>query len=220
MTRPRGPRRGLAAAGAAAVLVAWVATPSAAQQEEPISAYVIDVRGALPIYGQNTVIASSRDIVESTLPSRGRGLTVGAHWFPLRWKQITFGAGGEFMSTSGEAVAARISDGLPETVRIEFVSFAPQLSFNFGHRQGWSFLSGGMGSTRFSVLGDTIPVAVEEPKPKTINYGGGARWFTRDHLAFSFDLRFYAMSPVAETAETPPTPRMTLLVLNVGVSFR
>ena len=30
---------------------------------------------------------------------------------------------------------------------------------------------------------------------KTINYGGGARWFAKAHVAFSFDVRFYAINP-------------------------
>ena len=29
----------------------------------------------------------------------------------------------------------------------------------------------------------------------TINYGGGARWFIKPHVAFSFDVRFYAINP-------------------------
>ena len=28
-----------------------------------------------------------------------------------------------------------------------------------------------------------------------LNYGGGARWFNSPHLAFTFDIRFYAISP-------------------------
>ena len=202
------------------VLVTLTTAPAIAQEDEPIGSYVVDLRGSLSFYGQSPVIASSRGIVTSTLPSRGQGLAIGAHWYPLKWRQITLGLGGEYMSTFGSTVSARISDGLSDKVRIKFVSLAPQLSFNFGHRNGWSFLSGGISSTRFTVLGEKIPAADIEPRPKTINYGGGARWFTNDHIAFTSDLRFYAMSPVKGNLKTPPTPRMTVVVLNIGVSFR
>ena len=201
-------------------LVTLTTTPAIAQEDEPIGSYVVDLRGSIPFYGQSPVIASSRGIVTSTLPSRGQGLTVGAHWYPLKWRQMALGLGGEYMSTFGSTVAARISDGLPDKVRIELVSLAPQLSFNFGHRNGWSFLSGGLSSTRFTVLGEKIEPADTEPRPKTINYGGGARWFTNNHLAFTLDLRFYAMSPVKGDLKTPSTPRMTVMVFNIGVSFR
>ena len=192
-------------------LVTLTTTPAIAQEDEPIGSYVVDLRGSIPFYGQSPVIASSRGIVTSTLPSRGQGLTVGAHWYPLKWRQMALGLGGEYMSTFGSTVAARISDGLPDKVRIELVSLAPQLSFNFGHRNG---------STRFTVLGEKIEPADTEPRPKTINYGGGARWFTNNHLAFTLDLRFYAMSPVKGDLKTPSTPRMTVMVFNIGVSFR
>ena len=202
------------------MLVTLTTAPAIAQEDEPIGSYVVDLRVSRPFYGQSPVIASNRGIVTSTLPSRGQGLAIGAHWYPLKWRQITLGLGGEYMSTFGSTVSARISDGLSDKVRIKFVSLAPQLSFNFGHRNGWSFLSGGISSTRFTVLGEKIPTADIEPRPKTINYGGGARWFTNNHIAFTFDLRFYAMSPVEESLKTPPTPRMTIVVLNIGVSFR
>lgn len=202
------------------VLVTLTTAPAIAQEDEPIGSYVVDLRGSRPFYGQSPVIASSHGIVTSTLPSRGQGLAIGAHWYPLKWRQIALGLGGEYMSTFGSTVSARVSDGLSDKVRIKFVSLAPQLSFNFGHRNGWSFLSGGISSTRFTVLGEKIQTADIEPRPKTINYGGGARWFTNNHIAFTFDLRFYAMSPVKGNLKTPPTPRMTVVVLNIGVSFR
>jgi hypothetical protein len=46
-----------------------------------------------------------------------------------------------------------------------------------------------------------------------INYGAGARWFKTDHLAFSFDLRFYRVRPEG-------LPRTNLTVLSAGVSVK
>ena len=49
-------------------------------------------------------------------------------------------------------------------------------------------------------------MAADEEPLKTINYGGGARWFTKTHLAFSFDVRFYAINPGTrlQTGYAPP----------------
>ena len=35
----------------------------------------------------------------------------------------------------------------------------------------------------------------DQQRVETINYGGGARWFIKPRLAFSIDVRFYAVSP-------------------------
>jgi hypothetical protein len=59
----------------------------------------------------------------------------------------------------------------------------------------------------------------ETPRASTINYGGGARWFMKKHLAFSLDLRFYTIRP-QETSTRTPLGRTRLIVLNAGVSFR
>ena len=57
---------------------------------------------------------------------------------------------------------------------------------------------------------------------KTIDYGGGARWFAKPHLAFSFDVRFYAINP--SHFRQPGWPeqvlRTTLFVVGAGVSIK
>ena len=57
-------------------------------------------------------------------------------------------------------------------------------------------------------------------RANTLNYGGGARWFLKEHLAFSVDLRFYAISPLAATDTQPSSPRMTVKVLSMGAAFK
>jgi hypothetical protein len=96
--------------------------------------------------------------------------------------------------------------------------FVPQVSFNFGTGRGWSYLSGGMSNNRLRLTKDSV----EQPTVsiQTINYGGGARWFAKPHLAFSLDLRFYAMNPVIEEPGVVPQPRMTQMVFSVGVSIK
>ena len=101
-------------------------------------------------------------------------------------------------------------------------SLAPQLSFNFGTGHGWSYLSGGIGqSTGRSSRKDGADYPPDRREPlKTINYGGGARWFIKPHLAFSFDVRFYAINPGTAVSTFPGSPRTTLLVIGAGVSIK
>ena len=54
----------------------------------------------------------------------------------------------------------------------------------------------------------------------TINYGGGARWFIKRHLAFSFDVRFYAIDPTTPLPGRPTGPRTTLLSMGAGISIK
>jgi hypothetical protein len=105
---------------------------------------------------------------------------------------------------------------------------APQLSLNFGSRAGWSYLSAGIGraqlSTKTSAFVDeddddeiTAEESIDHGSRSTINFGGGARWFAKSRLAFSFDVRFHIVS--AGRGEGP-TPGSTLLAAAVGISLR
>ena len=69
------------------------------------------------------------------------------------------------------------------------------------------------------VQGQENAPADDEPL-KTINYGGGARWFAKKHLAFSFDVRFYAIDPGTPYFGFPGSPRATLLIIGAGVSVK
>jgi hypothetical protein len=103
-----------------------------------------------------------------------------------------------------------------------FTSVSPQLSFNFGTGHGWSYLSGGIGRSVWSIhpVGQEPSDADVEPL-QTFNYGGGARWFMKTHLAFSFDVRFYAINPGTPfVAGVLGSPRTTLIVIGAGVSVR
>jgi len=152
------------------------------------------------------------------LPGLGIGINAAAHVYVFRWKAITFGVGGEFTTARAHSTAA--SAGFP-SVTERFTSVAPQLSFNFGSSKGWSYLSGGIGPSTWRIVPDGSPaLPVDEERLKTINYGGGARWFAKQHLAFSFDVRFYALNPSTAPSPFPPSPRTTLLIIGAGVSVR
>ena len=62
--------------------------------------------------------------------------------------------------------------------------------------------------------------ATDAPYRKTLHYGGGARWFTSDHLAFLVDFRWYSVDEQLAAPGVTAQPRTTLLVLSGGVSFK
>jgi hypothetical protein len=98
---------------------------------------------------------------------------------------------------------------------------APQVSFNFGTGDGWSYISGGIGPSLWSIVPDEgDAIEADTARRQTINYGGGARWFIKRRLAFTFDVRFYAINPAPGVFGRPPTPRTTMMVLGAGVSLR
>lgn len=140
----------------------------------------------------------------------------------LKWKAITFGLGG--LLTLGRSHASPVATGGASPlsgVTERFTSLAPQLSFNFGTGDGWSYLSGGIGRTTWSVVPDGSSARpADEERLKTINYGGGARWFIKRRLAFTLDARFYALDPGTPRGGLAGSPRTTLLVLGAGISVR
>jgi hypothetical protein len=105
-------------------------------------------------------------------------------------------------------------------VRRHFTTFSPEISINFGHRKGWSYISAGMfGQSKLYLEREDAPVSAA-PYRSTINYGGGARWFTTDHIAFSVDFRWYSVAEQAAEPGIVAQPRTTLLVLSGGIAFK
>ena len=54
----------------------------------------------------------------------------------------------------------------------------------------------------------------ESGQVRTVNYGGGARWFITSRLAFGFDLRVHQIAASVET------DRSTLFAVGAGLSIR
>jgi len=186
----------------------------------------VDARGTLARYGQSAELAKERHVLISQLPGSGLGLDIGGHVYLFRWRAMTFGLGASFHTSAGEKVPVEAEATTPRrvivkepTVRTTFTAFSPQLSINFGDGDGWSYLGGGMGSSRLAVF-DVEREGGPQRWARTLNYGGGARWFAKPHLAFTVDLRFYAINPLEPTTDEPGSPRMTLMVLSVGASFK
>ena len=192
----------------------------AAQSGEPIGWFVADLRGSIAPFGQNQTLAIDRGFDPTVTPGTGLGLEAGAHIYVFRWRVITFGVGASFHTSVADR---RPTDTDPDPngpiLRKKFTAITPQISLNFGGRNGWSYLSGGLGTSQLSLFArnDEEP---DQRRSTTVNYGGGARWFLSEHLAFSLDLRFYDVSPLEPTDTEPGAPRMTVMVFSVGASFK
>jgi hypothetical protein len=189
---------------------------------QPIPRFAADVRVSIPRFKAGPAIAAPLAVTVEDLPTRGLGVVVGAHLYLLRTRAVTFGFGAEILRGGARRTRPAAEEGGQEgpTVETRLSAISPQLSFNFGHRDGWSYISGGLGSATLVSEIEVEGLGAEDPTSKTINYGGGARWFTTRHLAVSLDLRFYAVSPRTATAASPGYPRMTVMVFSGGIAFR
>jgi hypothetical protein len=188
----------------------------------PISRFVADARVAFPKFKDDPAIAAGIGVTVPNLPTRALGLVVGAHLYPARLGVVTFGVGGEMLVARRGHTIDTGTDAAPAetTVNSRFSALSPQISFNFGSRNGWSYISGGIGWSTFTAERADAPLPDPESRSKTINYGGGARWFAKKHLALSMDLRFYAVNPQEPTSTRPGVSRMTLMAFSVGAAVR
>lgn len=214
--------------GLGLLLIAAIAglPPAAAAQDPPprIGPFVVDVHATMPRFPGDPQLAESRELLVGELPGAGLGLHAGVHAYPLTWKALTVGFGAEVTSTRAHRSSRRLSsETLGRAVTEQFTHVAPEVSFNFGTGDGWSYLSGGIGPGLWAVVpaeGAKRPPDLE--RLQTINYGGGARWFLTPHLAFSLDVRFYAINPSTPVPGTalPASPRTTLLIIGAGLSLK
>ncbi len=208
------------------------ASPAAFAQEPPppLPHVVVDMHGLVPVFPNDAQqLADSRGLASVTeLPGAGLGGKVGVHLYFFKWKAVTVGVGGEALvghsSSTPESPALTLLDGtmIPLVAVDERLTSADgQLSLNFGTGHGWSYLSGGVGRSHWSVhpAGQPETAADRESLP-TINYGGGARWFAKKHLAFSLDVRVYEIQPGTATATAPGSPRTRLFVVGAGISLK
>jgi hypothetical protein len=191
-------------------------------EKRPIARYVVDARVDFPKFKQDAAIANAIGAGVLNLPTRGFGVVAGAHWYPLHVGIMTLGVGGEWVTSRRSRTLNTGTKEVPldVTVNTRFSTLSPQISFNFGSRNGYSYISGGIGKANFTSERKDKPVPDPESGSKTINYGGGARWFAKKRLAVSVDVRFYAINPQLSTATRPGYPRMTLLAMSGGIAIR
>ena len=190
-----------------------------AQEPPPIPRFVVDLHGTIVTFPADPNLALSRGFDQSELPGRGFGGDVAVHAYPFKYRAVTFGIGGRVTTSRAHRTQEQSSALRPVTERLTYLG--PQLSFNFGTGAGWSYISGGIAASTWSVVPDgSIAQSLDEERLRTIDYGGGARWFARPHLAFSFDVRLYAINPSSPVAGLPSGPRTTLFVVGAGISLK
>jgi len=204
------------------LLLAAVAAPAAAQPKDPLPTFVIDLRGAFAQLGQDVTTATDLGVTATQLPGTAIGGAVGGNYYFLKRKKMSLGLGAE--GVLARATAQQTADaqtGVAEGPRIErrLQGFAGTFSLNFGHGQGWSYVSAGIGPMRFQTFSGDLPASAP-PFQATQNFGVGARWFTSNHIAFCFDLRWYLTKPLDATIEYPGRARERVLVASVGISIK
>jgi hypothetical protein len=213
-----------AAALAFTVAICMFVSERADAQEPPprIGPFAVDIRGTSPSFPNDALLAQSRGLSVDELPRRGFGLDGGAHLYLFKWRAITVGIGAQ--ATMARATSPSVTRDGVETARAVtswFTSFTPQLSFNFGTGDGWSYISGGVGKAVWSTVPNVqSPLPGDEERLNTVNYGGGARWFAKSHLAFTFDVRFHQIDPGTPLPGLPGSPRTTMMIIGAGVSLK
>lgn len=226
MRRRPAPRRVTDLGLALGVLVAVLGASPAAAQAPPTAPgpFAIDFQGAMASIPSD--VGFYPPVPSGTIvPSRGFGLNVGGHVYLFSLGPSRVGVGASLLrarGTASEPVAATTAAGTPPSkpdVAASVTAIAPQLSLNFGHAEGWSYVSAGFGRGRVrsttSAFGSGTAAkpeaALEGKSASSLNFGFGARWFTSRHMAFSFDVRFHMLST---------TPKTTLTVGSVGISLK
>ena len=231
-----------------AITAFLASTPAVAQPAGPAvpGPYVFDIRASmtgLPKSGGFYPVLP----VGTLVPRRGFGLDVGGHVYPGSLGRARLGIGVDVVRVRGTASTPAVAtstsmsttpSGTPTSssaqgsalssasridVRSTITVVAPQISFSFGTREGWSYLSAGYGTAlmRSVASGRTSgPVVAgatierDSGRLAAVNYGGGARWFIRAHLAVGFDLRFHRLASAGDR------PASTLVMASAGVSVR
>jgi Outer membrane protein beta-barrel domain len=207
-----------------AVSVLTAAVTTQAQQKERIGVWVADLR--VSSVGLPSEPGWTPNVPTGTVaPTRALGLEIGAHVNVLRFRAIALGLGGTWLSARGTSSPPDPTTAPPPTptipeVTTRITSLTPQVSLNFGHSLGWSYLSAGLGRSRVeseAVLTGQTFTPRDSDWVKTLNYGGGARWFVNDHIGVGFDIRWHKLGLVAASASHPGAPRASVFVAGAGV---
>lgn len=197
---------------------------AAAQDPPPrIGPFAVDLHLTIPRFpNRDAQLSESRALLQAEMPGAGLGLHGAASIYPVKWRALTVGIGVDATIARAHRGSRPVSTtAVGRAVTERFSHVAPDISFNFGSGDGWSYISGGIGPGIWYLAPDgAAPIGADSQRLQTINYGGGARWFTRRHLAFSFDVRFYAVAPSAPELGRPGSPRTTLLFMGAGISLK
>jgi len=206
-------------AAAALIVAAGViaAAPAAGQTAARPDSWVLDIRGVTSAVPTDTTFYPT--LTSTIVPSRGFGADVGGHvyLFNLGPARVGLGASVIAVRATANSAASSQADAVEPGQRVTMTlrAIAPQVSFNFGSRDGWSYLSAGLGLGSVNSRTENASSGEQESgRLRTINYGGGARWFVTPRLAFGIDLRAHQLAAGAGT------PRVSVFAASAGLSFR
>jgi hypothetical protein len=189
------------------------APPPTGVSDEPIGRFAVDLQGSLANFPADGAMALSLGTIEDSLPGRGLGARIAATYYPFRLGPMTIGFGGA-LALAGGSQEGELSG---ERFTTTFLSVAPQLSLNFGRKSGWSYISAGISNTKLTVAREGADGGETAP---TVDYGGGARWFLSEHLAFSFDVRIFNVAATDAEPNIAARGRTLMLVISAGVSVK
>ena len=213
------------------VVVLLTAAPALAQTRERLPWFAIDLQAAsvgLPTAEGWVPIVPA----DTELPGRAWGMAGAATAYPFRLGIMTVGFGVGLSMANGASDSLTITTGSGATattretpiVRTGVINVTPQVSINFGHKLGWSYLSAGLGTTRVDssadAIGTTPPAAVPAAWNQALNFGGGARWFMKPRLGAGFDVRFVKLGSRAAEGNLPSARRTQMITFSAGISIQ
>jgi len=212
-------------------LAFFASSTAFAQSPERLPKFTIDIHGAtvgLP-QAEGWVPVVSAD---TALPGRAWGVGAGGTYYPFRLGFVTFGIGANVTTGKGQSESLTIVSGsgssrttrITPIVRTGITSVTPQVSINFGKKLGWSYLSAGVGRSKVTSKADAVGTAPEIVVPEAwnqaINFGGGAKWFMKEHLGAGFDVRFVKLGSRSATETVPAAKRTQVWNISVGISIQ
>lgn len=169
---------------------------------------------------------------DTELPGRAWGAGVGGTVYPMRLGIMTLGVGASITTARGKSESLTITSGsgtaattrVTPSVRTSLTSLAPQLSINFGRKQGWSYLSAGLGRSKVAssaaAVGSTPGIIVPDSWNQALNFGGGARWFMKPRLGAGFDVRFVKLGSRSASGALPAAKRTQMWTISAGISLQ
>jgi hypothetical protein len=186
----------------------------------PIAA--VDARGVFSFLGKDPITATGLFLAPENLPSKAFGLEGGAHIYPVRGRAWALGVGAEaiVVRNSFEPIDPTTKKPTGDVFKRRLRGVSGQLSVNFGHKAGWSYLTAGLGPMSFESYLEKTTLVPDGLRTTTLNFGGGARWFNFDHLAFTVDMRFYRTKAALATLNTAARSSHSVLVMSAGMSIK
>ncbi len=198
------------------------ARPATPAIDNRIPLAALDLRGVFAFLGKDPITATGLFLAAENLPSKAFGLSGGAHVYPVRGRAWALGLGAEaiVVRNSLEPIDLTTKKPTGDVFKRRLRGVSGQLSLNFGHKAGWSYLTAGLGPMSFESYLEKTTVIPDGLRTTTLNFGGGARWFNFDHLAFTIDMRFYRTKAAIATLHTAPRDSHSVVVLSAGMSIK